>query len=422
MKTLDDDIRDAFAALDGTTPAGYFDTLASRVDQRLEVEAMGPEMMSTRNEGNDRPPQGGDVETRDENSGLHDIKQMATSTKKRISRRHSTQSDAEESLLNSASSASLSAIVLPEPGKDEEHYESEERPAVAVAARSSSSSDKGRTGMPVWIYGAVVAAAAAAGLVFYLTRGGGKDDGARLAAAEQAPETAPVATGAAPPAAPTAAPIEDDPAPAAADDLDSAETDDDPAGEAAATAEGDADGEPAVVAKNDPPAKSTPSRTVARSARKSSSSGSDKGAASKAAKADKPAKAPAKPAADGKRSLDDLLDEAAGGAKSNKDIEADKPAEPKVAAKTELTKSEIQSGMREIRGRVGACHDKFKESGNVMVKVEISPNGSVTSAKATGKFANTETGLCVAQAVEKATFPAWEGKPKRFSYPFLLSQ
>ena len=77
--------------------------------------------------------------------------------------------------------------------------------------------------------------------------------------------------------------------------------------------------------------------------------------------------------------------------------------------------------MSKVLGRVQGCYDAHKESGTVMIAVVIDPGGTVASADATGKFAGTETGLCVAQAVQKAKFPSWEGKPKKINYPFLLS-
>lgn len=455
MKTLDEEIRKALTAQERTVPEGYFDTLSARVFQRieaelpqdrLEVEAMGPDMSTDNTKpGSAAPPPGaiGDGEEREEHSGLHDIKAMAKTTKQRISRRVSTQSDVEESLLASASSQSLSAIVLPEPGHDEPSYETDEtgetdedRAAVgasAVSARATASATarapEARGGLPVWVYGAVGVVAVAA-VVFFVMRGGGKKT-------EVAQNTAPVAADPsdlnAPPAPPVvqpgAVPSDDDKADPTGV---GSETGDGVAtapieaadGDPAATVEASADPAPEPERDGDRPARTRSASAKSTSAPSSSStsSSSSTGSASKpAAPKPRPATKPAK-TDDSKRSLEDLLDEASGGAVSNKDLEAAAPkVEDEKPAKTDLSRAEIQTGMKKILGRVSACYDKYKEPGTVMISVAIETSGAVASADATGKFKNTETGLCVSEAVKRATFESWEGKAKRFNYPFLLS-
>lgn len=452
MKTLDDDIRHALTALEQAVPEGYFDALPARIMERLpharlEVDPMGPVMSTESNEpGTSPPPQGATEdqhdggEEREEHSGLHDIKAMARTTKQRISRRVSTQSDVEESLLASASSQSLSAIVLPEPGKDEPSYESfddaDEGPARAASTAASISTES-RGGLPIWVYGAVGAVAVAA-VVFFIMRGGTKQtqvaqndvptaagSGDRGTPPASAPgiEPAPAVMPPAPPPAADPESSDTDPSAAAAEgDADAIEGEDSPRA-VAEDADGDADR--TARTRTSSGAKSTSSRPSAPTPSAASSSSS-----STTAKADapKPAKAPesAKPKKpdDGKRSLDDLLDEASGGAVSNRDLEGPggpAPAEPKAPVKTDLSRSEIQSGMKKVLGRVSACYDKYKEPGTVMVAVVIETSGEVSAADATGKFKNTETGLCVSEAVRRAAFSSWEGKPKRFNYPFLLS-
>ena len=86
-----------------------------------------------------------------------------------------------------------------------------------------------------------------------------------------------------------------------------------------------------------------------------------------------------------------------------------------------ISREDISSGMSKVLGRVQGCYDQHKESGTVMIAVTIDPGGSIASASATGKFAGTPTGTCVAEAVKKAKFPPWDGKAKKINYPFLLS-
>jgi hypothetical protein len=57
----------------------------------------------------------------------------------------------------------------------------------------------------------------------------------------------------------------------------------------------------------------------------------------------------------------------------------------------------------------------------VKVKLTIDPSGKVTKASATGDFAGTPTGDCVASAVKGASFPAWDGAPQSTTFVVLLS-
>ncbi len=446
VRKLDDDIRDACAALDRAVPDDYFDTLGGRIEARLdsadlEGEAMGPNMTTDGGKKNDMPPPAGQpAAKREENTGLHDIKAMATSTKKRISRRMSTESDHEESLLASASSASLAAVVLPEPGKDKEHYADEgsvtPRAAAASAVGLTAAETERSSGMPLWIYGVAGAAVAAAAIIFFVVRSG-HEKTTEVAQSEAATGTAAAAPQPeeTPATAPTASSI---PEPAAdqAGDKDVAPPAEDPNGSETPADQGssaDTDLQ-ASNAATPPPAAPVPAkqdnaeRRSSRSRHSSSHASSSSSSKSSASRAAAPRAtshtSKSKPkSSDGKRSLDDLLNEASGGAVANSDVAAaDKPAEAKKApSKTELSRSDITTGMRKISGRVSACYGKFQEAGTVMVKVTIAADGHVSSASATGKFKNTETGLCVSQAVEKAKFPAWDGKDRHINYPFLLS-
>lgn len=413
--SLEDDIRKALTALEGTVPDGYFDELPGRIERRLQEQAMESDMSKSGSNGDGAHAPGEAPRKKEENTGLHDIKAMAQSAKRRVSRRVTTQSDAEEQLLLGAST-SMNQVVLPDPNKQ---VAVAVEPAVERAA-AEAEREQARGGIPIWVYAAVAVVAAAA-VIFFVVRGrkGEDEGGQQIAQSEQsapagASEPAPPPAGGAPAvtqpidenaAAPEAEgavvePLE----PSAGDTVAAppAPAEDNRAGEAARPR----GGKPA----EDPKAPARPKTDGAKVAT---------GGA-----APPPAKPAAKPAPkdDAGRSLEDLLDEAAGPTGTDKDVGGDKPAAPPTApARTDITRDEISSGMSKVLGRVQGCYDTHKESGTVMIAVVIDPDGTVASADATGKFASTETGLCVAQAVQKAKFPAWEGKPKKINYPFLLS-
>jgi predicted Zn finger-like uncharacterized protein len=89
-------------------------------------------------------------------------------------------------------------------------------------------------------------------------------------------------------------------------------------------------------------------------------------------------------------------------------------------AKDRLEPSDIQKGMRGVKGRVQACYDQYKVPGMVQVSVTISPAGRVSGANVTGKFAGTPTGSCVAGAVRGAKFDRFRGGAITITYPFVL--
>jgi hypothetical protein len=75
-------------------------------------------------------------------------------------------------------------------------------------------------------------------------------------------------------------------------------------------------------------------------------------------------------------------------------------------------------GMIAVRPKVAACYERHKVPGTVMLNVVIGKNGTVTTAAATGQFADTPTGTCVENAVRTATFPPSDGLST--PYPFVL--
>ena len=144
---------------------------------------------------------------------------------------------------------------------------------------------------------------------------------------------------------------------------------------------------------------------------------SSKDKASKAADAPKADKAvAAKPGGKGDgESLDDLL--GAAGDKAGKAAEAPKPE------KKSLTSGDIKGAMGPLTKRAQACQGSTGANGSVSIKVIVSSNGKVKSAEATGAFAGTPAGDCVAKVARQASFPAWDGAPTiTVTYAYFLAE
>ncbi len=400
MKTLEEEIRDAMMALENSVPQDYFEEFPGRVDARLEVQAMASDTSEPRDD--DLAEQSDNAE----NTGLHDIKEMAKSTKQRISRRISTQSDVEESLLGS-SSVGLKAVVLPSPGKDTPKYDT----STPVAAEASEEARAG--GLPLWSYAAVAAVAAVA-VIFFVTRGG--EDKGKSSAAERVAVSEP--TGA-------VVAVLDPPPPPAPEGVDEPEPVVTPLGDSDLGADGvEGAGSPAAD-QPAPGAVSVPRKET----RRKTAAKRDKPAAKKptAKKSDPKKPADPKPApkkkAPGDQSIEDMLSEASGGA-AGPDKGAKKAADKKKPTKTELGARDIRTGMSGVAGKAKACYAVHQQAGSVGVAVTVSPDGKVTKSSPTGAFASgdkAKTGKCVAAAVKAARFPAWDGKAKSFKYSYLLS-
>jgi hypothetical protein len=133
----------------------------------------------------------------------------------------------------------------------------------------------------------------------------------------------------------------------------------------------------------------------------------------------KPIELPKAPAGGGAATIDDLLDQASGGLGSAKPKADPHEAKP---AKTELSREDIKKGMGGAQGDAQGCFDSFGIAGTVKIKATVAPSGAVTKAEATGEFAGTPTGRCVAAAVKSVSFPSWEGAPMTINYSYLLSE
>ena len=85
--------------------------------------------------------------------------------------------------------------------------------------------------------------------------------------------------------------------------------------------------------------------------------------------------------------------------------------------KASLDRSDVQTGMKGVEGRVRQCGQG--QTGTVTVKAVIGGTGRVISAVATGSFAGTPVGQCAARAVRSARFPKSQ-KNLTVRYPFKL--
>lgn len=462
---LDLRLRAAAAALAGLAPAGRVDELALRVEAELahiDLSPVSPQpavskplesrMTSDTDEksgpANVTPPSG-----RTEDSGLHDIKALAQDTRRRISRRITSQHDIDPDLLAS-STGSMRMIALPEPAMVvalpeapatmEAVREAMKDPAMAAAAAAVPIQRKRPT---LWIgLGAAAVAAAAAAVI--IAGGGGGDGDKKSTTQVAANETAAAPTvesmkvAAAGSGSATVVAVAADPGT--------------PSGLAAGVPESDPATAPAVtgagsVAIAPPPgagsAAGGSARTVdgGKGVDKTPRGGSAdvKPAGGSAAKPGGDAKAAgggsAKPAGGavatgagggggpkGEKSIEDLLNDASGGSSKPKDTGGGGggggDSAPTGPTKTSLEPKEIKAGMSAVAGAAQSCFGKHGVAGHVKVKATVTSSGSVSKVDATGEFAGTPTGACVAGAVKGASFPSWTGAPMTVTYSFTLQE
>jgi hypothetical protein len=446
MDPIDDIVRDAMKALEASsTPRDYFDQLPERIHVRLEGS------MQTEHQSDAHSTDGVvRAEASEENSGLHDIKALAHSTKTQVARRRATSQHEIDQTLLSHTQSGLHAVALPDPAKMVQLPSVEEARALARTTHGMAAAigpeERGRgtevdeaparasarepvaargKGLPVWLWaGGGLAAAAAAVMAFVVL---GKDTGkkaeeAAAPSADQAERAEPEPMAAAGSAAPTVQPLEEKAA-------EPAEKPD----EGITTSGIAADPAPPPVLADDAKEES------ARSDRKKKDKGGDEADPDKAFKKDTKVKpddkaddvvAPPKEetkkdvkkteaekklegAVLGKDDSDELgIGDALGGGGDKKDDEE---------KKTELTNQEVRDGLDAINGKAKACYGAHGQTGTVKVKLTIAPSGKVSKATASGDLAGTPAGDCVVSAVKSAEFPAWDGAPKSTSYVVLLS-
>lgn len=445
---LDDLLRAAMKTLDEQVPSGYFEGLPNQTLARLEGSSMQHGSSGT-TDTNARdamvpPPVDAVVQTREteEDSGLHDIRNLAQSTKQRLSSRRITASPpiSDDDLLAS-SSGSFRNIALPQPANMVSLPELAELPskqeviaaekkakaekksakaapvaaeeAAAVPTREAFSlpSQQGRTGTkskaPLFaVLGLGVAAAA--GGVIYMQMQKSEQKAAPSVATLDKNQAEAVA---APAPAPTVAPIEE---PKKTEEELKAEAElERLKAEALAAEQAAAAATPSVPTETAQPAK------VATKSAPSAKKGKKEAVETTAKPADKTVEKPLevkKPEAkatgggEGEPSFDALLKEAG--------VEEKKDAKPKLD-KTSLTTTDFKKGMAAVSSKAQACYAGTQ--GTATVKLTISPSGQVAKVAVGGAFAGKAEAACVAAAVKGATFPAWEGGPQSFTYAYMLS-
>jgi predicted Zn finger-like uncharacterized protein len=266
--------------------------------------------------------------------------------------------------------------------------------AAAPVLIASGADDRPKWLIPTLVGGGVVLVGAITALVIVLV--------------VSKPEPVPVAVATPTPTeAKTAEPKKDEPKPATKDETKTATA-------AENAAEGETKDEKKEVKGSSARRRRSGRRTGRRSSRRSET---------RVASRSEPAPAPRRKPRSGKRdALDDLIDGAVGSRKSGSSrSRTAKPAPSADANLPEtLSRSQIQGGMRGIKGKVQGCYDRYKVPGMANVQVRIGRAGRVNSARVVGMFAGTPTGACVQAAARSARFPRFKGSPITITYPFIL--
>ncbi len=444
MKTLDDEV-----------PSGYFEALPDRLLAKLDsggevamqqtgtpnrdgnpvTAQAATQAASSLTEASGAPVASGpSAAPREEDSGLHDIRNLAQSTRQRVSKKMTTVPPpmGSEDVLGGAS-ASWKNLALPQPAKMVSLPELESLPSKAeikaaqkaakveaVAPASVAAAPEAvatSTSAPAFsslqqkpktaknrnlAIGGVLLAAAAAVAIFVATnkkaetptttvasRGAAPDLGVdkdKLNKLDEATAKLEAEHRAALAAAEAPAPAVADPAPTGG--AEPAKIED----------------KPVVVAAAPAKAASPHSKTAPKTG---------KGDVQTAALPEAPAAKPeGKKAAGGEQdpSFDALLKEA--GVKEKKEVVK--------LDKKELSGEEFKKGMAAITAKAQACYKGTQGSANV--KLTIAPSGQVSKVAISGPFAGTPEADCVSAAVKSASFPAWDGGPQSFGYPILLSE
>ncbi len=423
MTPIDRDIADAFAALDRTAPEQGQEEFTSRVMARIgdgQSAAAAPRVAV----GRESPPT-----PRGEDSGLHDIVALASRAKQRLSERDQSESDAGESVMLAAAPGGLRAVALPDPSRAA-------RPSASPPPREPTRTDS-RSSLPFWALGSVATLAAAAAVaVFVFGIGRGAD---RSVDAPASSASAPTGSAASAPAGGLARL-------------------DEPARDRAALAAQDAPARyaeappsPAAPAEAEEPVAASEDRSrreSARRVRRERAEGAETAKATETADegvqggveggvGGKGVAAPAGGAAPGgvaggaggepddkpgDANLEDMLDAVTDEEKPKAAPPPEAKPEPPAAEKKELDRRAVSAALESIRGDVDGCHEVEKFAGSVTIKFVVAPSGQVSKAAAIGSHIRTKTGTCVARAVLKASFPAFEGTPITITYPFLLSR
>lgn len=429
-------------SLDGETPSGYFEALPTQTLGRLEasMQSQGPTVTSSDASGSTGVPPNQPAAAREEDSGLHDIRSLATSQRMRnSSRRISTSPPVDEELL-AASSGGWKAVALPvaEPVRDEAPLDkkrasrsskqmaafvpapqtAETTEPISLAARAAK---KQKSKAPLFAVASLGLAAAAGAAIYVSTKDRAPAEQATTIAASANGSTEPVAKVTPLPGA-TATPIEQ--APAAPTSAEAAAAQAPLADNVVAAAEPATDEK--AAGQKDRDEESSTKRAKGKRGRderavvaaKTESKKPDATKTSKTALPTGSGAAVVKPttkSADKNEepSFEELLKEA--NIPDNKKVD-DKPK----LEKKSLSGADIKKGMSAVAGKAQGCYNGTQ--GTASVKLVVDPSGKVSKVSVTGAFAGTPVAACVEKAVKAATFPPWDGGPQSFGYSYLLSE
>jgi hypothetical protein len=451
---IDDLVRAAAHAHEALVPADHFDGLSARVMARLARPDEEVAMMSETNKDAPRgatPPQtsvgpAGTPERTDD-SGVHDMKALAQTAKQRISRRITSQHDAYDESLISSSQSGLRAVALPVQAQVVSLEMPSSLPGASAIAGAEAAgitpieAARGKKSKAIWFIaaGGVIAAAAAA--AFVISSGAKKKDDGALAQASAGSGPADVVamkdsvapSAAAGVASGSAAAVETGAVETGSSSGSAATTVvaiDPTAGSAAPPSEAPADGADKAAATAGGEQHKThdahPPKAESRNSGGAGSARAGAGAGAGSSKGKNDGKATGAGggggggggvAAGGGDSMEELLAAASGGAQHPTQGLDTGPAKP---AKESLDSKDIRTGMGAVAKQAQACYDNYGIAGHVKIKATVEPSGKVTKAEATGEFAGTPTGTCVANAAKSASFPAWSGAPMTISYGFTL--
>ena len=455
---LDDLLRAAMKTLDDQVPSGYFEGLPNRTLVRLGEDSS---MQTTGSTSDNSAPTGVPPQDRDEDSGLHDIRSMASSAKMRISSKRITTNPPVDDDILASSSAGWKAVALPEPARmvslpeldqlpSVDEVKSERKSKKELKAERTSASKIAKEAIAVEtapisaaispapvaktahpdvsvtpIIGARFAQQKKSKAGLYALIGTGLAAAAGVGwyvSTQMASDTSPAGDQVAVSSANEATPDRAEQMKAQAVATPPAAT----AGSAATvTVEPIAEpAKPELAIAADDDTKPEDAKASDEGVKRG------KGAAAKQKKEDKNAVVPAekkdapkdppkdapkpdgkKPEGEGEPSFDALLKEAG--------VQDKKPVKVALEKKS-LSGGDIKKGMSSVGGKAQACYAGTQ--GTAQVKLTVAPSGVVQKVTVTGVFAGTPVGACVEAAVKGATFPAWDGGPQSFGYSYLLAE
>jgi len=140
-EALDGLLRAAMKTLDDDVPSGYFDALPNRTLSRLEGSMQTTSGSSGTDLSSATPPVDTIPVPRDEDSGLHDIRSLASSTKARLSvKRETANPPIADDIV--ATSGAFKNIALPQPAKMVSLPSLDELPSKAEVAAAEKAAKK----------------------------------------------------------------------------------------------------------------------------------------------------------------------------------------------------------------------------------------------------------------------------------------